>query len=219
MHLHLGNLMTGAILLATSLGCAAPLPNQLSSGNITTTATAFQTSYNSTSNRPTTKTATISVEGEKTSITLRLYDQYSNLFTTYFPDKEFLAQGSSSDEGTGVRFIANFGGSKNENAYVHIAFLNNLKTLQQLKGFVNAKNGLIASNRWRVVDRTQKVPYAWAREKIVFSKGKNIVGNVYLGQENGKVFYVITNYPVEYGDGFAPRADLILQNLQVAGVQ
>ncbi len=211
--------MTGAILLATSLGCAAPLPNQLSSGNITTTATAFQTSYNSTSNRPTTKTATISVEGEKTSITLRLYDQYSNLFTTYFPDKEFLAQGSSSDEGTGVRFIANFGGSKNENAYVHIAFLNNLKTLQQLKGFVNAKNGLIASNRWRVVDRTQKVPYAWAREKIVFSKGKNIVGNVYLGQENGKVFYVITNYPVEYGDGFAPRADLILQNLQVAGVQ
>ncbi|OUL33743.1 hypothetical protein BV375_06805 [Nostoc sp. 106C] len=219
MHLHLGNLMTGAILLATSLGCAAPLPNQLSSGNITTTATAFQTSYNSTSNRPTTKTATISVEGEKTSITLRLYDQYSNLFTTYFPDKEFLAQGSSSGEGTGVRFIANFGGSKNENAYVHIAFLNNLKTLQQLKSFVNAKNGLIASNRWRVVDRTQKVPYAWAREKIVFSKGKNIVGNVYLGQENGKVFYVITNYPVEYGDGFAPRADLILQNLQVASVQ
>ncbi|WP_243713861.1 hypothetical protein [Nostoc sp. 106C] len=211
--------MTGAILLATSLGCAAPLPNQLSSGNITTTATAFQTSYNSTSNRPTTKTATISVEGEKTSITLRLYDQYSNLFTTYFPDKEFLAQGSSSGEGTGVRFIANFGGSKNENAYVHIAFLNNLKTLQQLKSFVNAKNGLIASNRWRVVDRTQKVPYAWAREKIVFSKGKNIVGNVYLGQENGKVFYVITNYPVEYGDGFAPRADLILQNLQVASVQ
>ncbi|WP_256973050.1 hypothetical protein [Nostoc sp. T09] len=212
--------MTGAILLATSLGCAAPLPNQLSSGNgLTATPTPIQASYNSKTNRPTTKTATISVEGEKTPITLRLYDQYSNLFTTYFPDKEFLAEGSSSGEGTGARFIANFGGSKNENAYVHIAFLNNLKTLQQLKSFVNAKNGLIASNKWRVVDRTQKVPYAWAKEKIVFSKGKSIVGNVYLGQQNGKVFYVITNYPVEYGDGFSPRADLILQNLQVGSVQ
>jgi hypothetical protein len=209
--------MTGAILLVTSLGCATPIQNQLSpDNNITATPTGIQTSYNSTTNRPATKTATISVEGEKVPITLRLYDQYRNLFTTYFPEKDFLAEGVSSGEGTGVKLIANFGGSKNENAYVHVAFLNDFKTLDQIRSFVNSKNGLLASNGWQVVERTQKAPYTWAKEKIVFSKGKNVVGNVYLGEQSGKVFYVITHYPVEYGDGFPPRADLILRNLEVA---
>ncbi|BAY13612.1 hypothetical protein [Calothrix sp. NIES-2098] len=218
MHLHPVNVMSGAILLLASLGCAAPFQTQLSPGNsFTATPTAIQTSYNSKSNQPTTKTDTITVEGEKIPITLKLYDQYSNLFTTYFPDGEFIAEGGSSGEGTGVRFIANFGGNKNENAYVHVAFLNNVKTLEQVKSFVNGKNGLIASNKWRVVDRSQKVPYPWAKEKIVFSKGKNIVGTIYLGQQKGKVFYVITHFPVEYGDGFPPRADLILKNIQVSG--
>lgn len=217
MHLQLMNFMTGAILLATSFGCTTTFHNQSSSGNsVTATPTAIQTSYNSTANRPATKTDSITVEGEKVPVTLRLYDQYSNLFTTYFPEKEFLAEGVSSGEGTGVKFIANFGGSKNENAYVQVAFLNDFTTLEQIRSFVNSKNGLLVSNAWQVVDRTQKVPYAWAKEKIAFSKGKNTVGNLYLGQQNGKVFYVITHYPVEYGDGFPPRADLILRNLQAA---
>ncbi|WYL96503.1 MAG: hypothetical protein HEQ35_24260 [Gloeotrichia echinulata IR180] len=42
------------------------------------------------------------------------------------------------------------------------------------------------------------------------------MGNVYIGQQNGKAFYVISQFPGEYGDGFSPRADLILQNLQVS---
>ncbi len=217
MTFKLVNLMTGAILLLTTLGCATPAQNQLSSGNsITPAPTATQTSYNSKTNRPATKTATISIEGEKTPITLRLYNQYSDLFSTYFPEKDFIAEGNSSGEGTGVRFIANFGGSKNDNAYIHVAFLNDLKNLNQLRSFINGKNGLIASNGWRAVSRSQKVAYPWAKEKIVFSKGKDIVGDLYLGQQNGKVFYVILQFPVEYGDGFPPRADLILQNLEVA---
>ncbi|QIR37441.1 hypothetical protein HCG51_12455 [Tolypothrix sp. PCC 7910] len=216
MTLKLVNLMTGAILLVTTLGCATPAQNQLSSGNSVTPApTAIQTSYNSKANRPATKTGTISIEGEKTPTTLRLYNQYSDLFSTYFPEKDFIAEGNSSGEGTGVRFIANFGGSKNDNAYIHVAFLNDLKNLNQLRSFINGKNGLIASNGWRVVSRSQKVAYPWAKEKIVFSKGKDIVGDVYLGQQNGKVFYVILQFPVAYSDGFPSRADLILQNLVV----
>jgi len=41
------------------------------------------------------------------------------------------------------------------------------------------------------------------------------VGDVYLGEQNGKAFYVISQFPVEYGDGFPPRSDLILQHLEV----
>ncbi|WP_242037985.1 hypothetical protein [Tolypothrix sp. FACHB-123] len=206
--------------MTSSLGCTAPINNQLSSdASVSPTPTGLQTSYNSTSNRPATKTATITVEGEKVPVTLKLYDQYSDLFTTYFPDKELIAEGLSSGEGTGVKFIANFGGSRNDNAYVHIAFLNDVKTLDQLKSFVNGQNGLIATNKWQVVSREQSVTYPWAKEKIVFNQGKDIVGNVYIGQQNDKVFYVITQFPVEYGDGFPPRANLILENLQATSVK
>jgi hypothetical protein len=205
-------LITGTLLLSASFGCT--MPNQISlPDKITATPNTVDVSYNSKISRLPTKTATIFLEGEKIPITLRLYDQYSHLFTTYFPEKDFLAEGSGSGEGTGVRFIANFGGSKNENAYVHVAFLNNLTTLGQVRSFINGKRGLIASNKWRVVSKTQNVSYPWAKEKIVFSKGKDITGSLYLGEQNGKAFYVITHYPVEYGDGFSPRADLILSNL------
>lgn len=208
----------GRFLLSGSLGGAIPRQNQVSSANsVIAKPMALEVSYSAKINRPPTKTATITVEGEKIPVTLRLYDQFSDLFTTYFPEKDFLAQGVSSGEGTGVRFIANFGGSKNENAYVSVSFLNDFKTLGQVRTFINGKRGLIASNGWRVVSRTRNVPYSWAKEKIVFGKGKNMVGDIYLGQEKGKVFYVITHYPVEYGDGFPPRADLILRNLQVGG--
>jgi ASC-1-like (ASCH) protein len=208
--------MAGTVILGASLGCAIPGQNQVFS-SIIAKPRAIEVSYRAKTNRSPTKTATITVEGEKIPVSLRLYDQFSDLFTTYFPVKDFLAQGVSSGEGRGVRFIANFGGSKNENAYVSVAFLNDFKTLGQVRAFINGKRGLIASNGWRVVSRTRNVPYRWAKEKIVFGKGNNIVGNIYLGQEKGKAFYVITHYPVEYGDGFPPRADLILRNLQVGG--
>ncbi|MFK0733574.1 MAG: hypothetical protein ACFKPT_07800 [Gloeotrichia echinulata GP01] len=217
MDLNFVNRIAGTILLLGSLGCAIPAQNGVSHSNSLTTApTGIFVSYNSKTKRPPTKSATIYVEGEKIPITVKLYNKFSNLFTTYFPVQDFIVEGGSSGEGTGVRFIANFGGSKNENAYVHVAFLKNLKTIQQVRIFVNAKKGLIASNGWRVVSRTQNVSYRWAKEKIVFSKGKDIVGNVYIGQQNGKAFYVISQFPGEYGDGFSPRADLILQNLEVS---
>jgi hypothetical protein len=170
-------------------------------------------SQKSQSTKPSTKKATLSVEGQKTSITLKLYENPN--FSTYFPLEDFLAESSSSGEGQGVKFIANFSGKKNENAYVHVAFLNNFQKYSQVSKFVNSKNGLIASNKWRVVSRNKKTPYPWAKETIVFSQGKNNLGSIYIGEQKGKAFYVITHFPAEYGDGFVPRADLILRNLSV----
>lgn len=217
MYIRLIYFITGIICLGTSWSCRISQQNQVSQGNNSTAITdTIQTSDRSKTNRPATKTVTITVEGEKTPLLLKLYEEYRDLFTTYFPEQDFLAEGISSGEGTGVRFIANFGGSKNENAYVSFSFLNGIKSIEQLRKFVNGKSGLITSNGWRVVSRTQKVSYSWAKEKIVFRKGQDITGTVYLGQQNGRVFYAIAHYPVEYGDGFPPRSNLILQNLQVA---
>ncbi|WP_414566451.1 MULTISPECIES: hypothetical protein [unclassified Anabaena] len=217
MSIRLVHIAPATILLLTFWGCTVTQSNQTSPGNSTgATPTPIQSSYNSKSDRPETKTATISIEGEETPINLRLYQEYSQLFTTYYPDEDFISEGVSSGEGTGVRFISNFDGNKNEDAYVSFSFLNSFQTLEQLRNFVNGASGLIASNGWQIVNQTQDASYPWSQEQIVFREGQDITGVIYLGEQNGKVFYAVTHYPLEYGDGFAPRADFILQNLQVS---
>jgi hypothetical protein len=51
----------------------------------------------------------------------------------------------------------------------NFVFLDGLKTVAQVRNFVNGKNSLIASNKWQVVSKTQNVQYSWAKEKIVGS--------------------------------------------------
>lgn len=169
-------------------------------------------------NRLPNKTATISVEAEKNTINLKIY-QEKNLFSTYFPEADFLVQTQDINKVREVKFIANFGGIKNENAYIKFVFNNDLKTLAEVKNFINSKDGIIASDKLQIVNLSSTVTYPWAKEKINFSisKGQEIFGDIYIGEEKGKAFYVITHYPAEYGDGFEPRADLILSNLEIGG--
>lgn len=206
-------LLTGAFVTTTSVACTTINTNSNS-------PTVLQVNTQIKSQEPRTKPATISIEGEKIDVTLKLYDEVGSIFTTYFPYKDFIAESSGSGEGTGAWFYANFGGNKNELAYVHFFFPARATNLENLRRVIKDRRGLIASNGWQVVSRTQSVPYRWAKEKIVFTKrqgNQNITGAVYLGEEKGKAFYVITHYPMEYGDGFGPRANIILENLQVVG--
>lgn len=208
-------LLAGALVLGTSVPSTAQPQKVVFHSN--STSTIAQSPPRAQTQRPSTKPATISVEGEKTQITLKLYKAISPRFSTYYPEKYFLPESGASDEGTSVRFFVNTTNTKNEDAYVHFAFLNHIKTLGQVRKFVNGKRGLIASNGWQVVSRTRRVPYRWAKERIDFRQRKGnetIVGSVYLGESKGKAFYAIAHYPAEYGDGFAPRANLIFQNLQ-----
>lgn len=211
-------LMAGILVLSTSVVCTARPRNAVSNSNsLTASPAAVQASDKAQSQRPLTKTATISVEGEKTDIKLKLYDQISEVFTTYFPEKDFVVKALGFKAGIGVRFYANSGGIKNESANVQIYYAARPTSLEDLRQVVTGKPGLMTDNKWQVVSRTQNVPYSWAREKIVFNQRtgtENMTGAVYLGENQGKAFYVITHYPVEYGDGFEPRAALILENLQ-----
>ncbi len=211
-------LITGVLVLSTSVVCTARPQKAVSNSNsLTATPTAVQASDRAETQRPLTKTATISVEGEKTDIKLRLYNPISKVFTTYFPEKDFVVKAFGFRSGIGVRFNANFADTKNESANVQIYYPAHPISLEDLRQFVTGRPGLITDNKWQVVSRTQNVPYSWAREKIVFNQrrgNENLTGAVYLGEQNGKAFFVITHYPVEYGDGFEPRAALILQNLQ-----
>jgi hypothetical protein len=168
---------------------------------------------------PKTKTYPMSVEGEKTDITLKLYDERSQDFTTYIPEDDFVAESVSSGEGTGTRLFYNVTGTQDKDAYISIFFPNQDTTFEQVEALVTGKGGLVESNQWQVLNRTKDVPYSWAKEKISYQKGTgtpNIVGEVYIGHDKGKAFYVVTQYPAEYGDGFAPRSYVVLNNLQVS---
>jgi hypothetical protein len=206
-------LFASVLVLSTSTGCIAkPQPDIANSSS-----PVAQANSEKATRKPLTKTATISVEGESTPVTLKLYEQTNLKFSTYYVKDFFEPEFSSSDEGQSIRFVVNSGGIKNENAYIHFAFLNGIKNLPQVRQFVTGKKGLIASNGWRVINRTQKTPYSWAKEKIDFQKGqgsRSLLGSIYLGEARGKVFYVISQFPAEYGDGFAPRANLIFQNVE-----
>jgi hypothetical protein len=171
------------------------------------------------SEQPSTKTDTMSVEGEKTEVTLKRYNQASEIFTTYFPEKDFVGESRNFGEGTGAWFIYNVGGRQNKNVFVAMFFPAKATTLEELQQSAQERR-LLEANQWQLVNRTKEVPYTWAKEKIVYRQrtgSQNIGGEVYVGEANGKAFYVITHYPAEYGDGFAPRANLILKNLQVKG--
>ena len=222
------SLLSVAFLLSTMAACASASENAVTKGRSSTTQTTTTETSQSTQVAQTppntqqsrTKTDVISVEGEETEISLKLYDAASEVFTTYFPENDFVAEAGGSGEGTGARFYFSAGGAKNEAVYVTMFFPAQATSLQQIKKLVTQQSGLLQGNQWQVVNQTEEVPYSWAKEKITFYEQRTasepIGGEVYIGESDGKAFYVITHYPAEYAEGFSPRADLILKNLQVS---
>ncbi len=221
------SLLSVAFLLSTMAACASASENAVTKGRSSTTQTTTTETSQSTQVAQTppntqqsrTKTDVISVEGEETEISLKLYDAASEVFTTYFPENDFVAEAGGSGEGTGARFYFSAGGAKNEAVYVAMFFPAQATSLEQIKKLVTQQSGLLQGNQWQVVNQTEEVPYSWAKEKITFYEPRTasepIGGEVYIGESDGKAFYVITHYPAEYAEGFGPRADLILKNLQV----
>lgn len=167
--------------------------------------------------RPETITTTLSVEGEPTEVELQLVDEASLPFTTYIPEGEFVEEVASSGDGSGVRFYFSPTGTPNENAYLQIFFPTNAPDTATLRTELLGDQGLLAANGWEVIDRTPTTAYPWAEEQIVYEKTTSegaFTGTILIGKHQGKSFLAFTYYPVEYGDGFEPRASIILENIE-----
>ncbi|WP_353930736.1 hypothetical protein WJM97_21110 [Okeanomitos corallinicola TIOX110] len=216
MNIQFIKLISVVTLLISVTACNSESQQKATSDNRVITEDKTVVIDSKSSQKPPSKTATILVEGEKNSIDLKLYED-KNLFSTYFPPEDFVVATETSAQQKEVKFIVNFGGVKNEDAYLKIVFPEQLQNIEAVKNFINGENGLIASNKWKIVNRNNKLTYPWVKEKIAFSKGKDIVGDIYIGAEKGKVFYVITHLPIEYVDGFSAREDLIFRNLEIGG--
>jgi hypothetical protein len=163
--------------------------------------------------RPTTRTATISVEGESTQVKLERYE--SPDFVTDLPE-DFAADPSASDEGRGVRFNFSPTGTPDEAAYVQVFFPSESISAAALTTQITEENGLLASNGWELADRDTSPPYDWAQTAIGYEQPNQEMstGTIFVGEQQGKAFLVFTHFPAEYAEGFVPRADLILENLE-----
>jgi hypothetical protein len=180
---------------------AAP-PNTASRPGATTPAA---------SSRPVTKRVGVSIEGTIDTMDLHLVrspEGWAPPFSTYRP-ADMLNESASSGEGDGMRFIANFGGVRNDDAFVHVFIYPATATEAEVRRRTDAFVG----------DRPERVTearrYTWTLLERPFSgrskRGERTSGWIGLGQHAGRWFHIASEYPLEYGDGFGPRAAHILE--------
>jgi hypothetical protein len=211
-------LIAGALLFSKTLEPTAPPSTPISSSDPQGGVSSPPPASPAQPVQPETRVTPISIEGQSIEVELQLFNQPSLAFTTYVPTKEFQTHIETSDEGLGARFYYSPTGKKDENAYLYLyqpsSDNNSLEAVRQL---ILGDQGVMASNQWELGDRTDIVSYPWAKEKLTYQQQTPnglAVGAIYIGENQGKAFYVLTHYPAEYTDGFEPRSAVILENLK-----
>lgn len=224
---NLGYGLTG-LLLAAVTACAPPqteIPSatqaqpENAASSETNGSSAEAQNCSAQQSAPATKIAQISIEGETSEVELQRFVSESSPFITYFPAEDFTPELARSGEGEGDRFYFSPTGTPNPDAYVQVVFPENASSPAEVQELVLGNKGLFAANNWEEVSRNSSTPYDWAVEEIVYdqnTEAETYTGVVYIGEQNGEAFYVVTHAPIEYGDGFGPRANMILENLEVA---
>ncbi|MGG6265516.1 hypothetical protein ACQ4M3_05865 [Leptolyngbya sp. AN03gr2] len=219
--------MLDRLLLVTLLfgSLVACTPGETGSSNAISSPASPQAAPATPVSQPTassTKTTTIRVEGETQQIPIELLQ--TPYFSTYFPSDRFITDSASSGEGSATWFYwKQPDGTTNKNVYVQVFFPGQRLSVDQVRQFLVGNRALFKANGWRRIDRGSGDRYAetaysaWLRDLILFeprTNPQNIRGTAYIGEIDGRAFYVISHYPGDYGDGFTPRADVILKNLK-----
>ena len=154
--------------------------------------------------RPDSTTATIRIEGTDEPVDLRLVtvEDVPLPFSTYVP-AGWTDDVLGSGEGTAVRFAMGTPAGEGVVA-VFVPSEPNRDGLDQLARVVAESNG-------GAEPLVEAEP--WVRSGYRFADGER-VGSVRVGEHAGVPFYVLVQYPVEMGDGFGPRAALVLDRVR-----
>lgn len=170
--------------------------------------------------QPESRVILLSIEGQSVEVELKLFNVVDLPFTTYVPAKDFQGNVDGSGEGQGIKFYYSPTGKKDENAYVQMFLPSSPNSVEDIRQLILGDEGVMAGNQWELVDRTDVISYPWAKEKLTYQQqtqdtpGEMAIGAIYIGEDKGKAFYILTHYPAEYADGFEPRSAVILENLQ-----
>lgn len=166
--------------------------------------------------RPQSLTDTIRIEGMPEEVALRAFEAPEGFplpFTAYVP-RDMAAE---AGEGT-AHFTAEFGGSRTEDAFLHVLVhpegTDRQTALAAAKGYKTGR-GLPVSQGLEIIADEPRPPHLdWAIEAYRFryqSGGRWYGGTLGVGRHGGHFYQIVRHYPVEFEEGFAPRADLITE--------
>lgn len=160
------------------------------------------------SSLPQSKEGTIMIEGTSEPIRLELFDAapYSMplLFTTYIPS-DMIGEQVPDAEGPAVRFVSNFNGTRNADAFLQVGFLPAGTTSEQARDAARA----LATGSGRTARVTEGKAFDWSLAEHTYTGAKGAVGRVVLGRHGDIFFHTRTEHPPEFGDGFGPRVGII----------
>ena len=159
---------------------------------------------------PVTQSADIQVEGEIEEVSLQPFQSppdFALPFATSIP-ASMRAQPLPADSGDAVRFVD----SGNPAAYLHLFVQPLGYTADAAEENIRAVAESYGVPGVGEVEPTERFPWALAQYRFERrgSTAPPVAGFVALGQHAGRFFHVIVQHPLEWGDGFVPRARLIL---------
>ncbi|MBL8349346.1 MAG: hypothetical protein JNL87_03460 [Burkholderiaceae bacterium] len=196
----------GAAVLAATAGYAAPAA---AAPDATASATAQALAA-----RPASKQASITLEGADEPITLLLFEWASAPaplgFSTYVPS-DMIVRAPGAGPAPTLRFVANFGGVLQEQAYLELAPLPAALTPEQAVAAI-ARSAPAGAPLRRCSGADCRLGWAIAEFDVAAgtkTRGR-AAGVVALGRHGDRYFRLTLRHPLEYGSGFGPRADLIL---------
>jgi hypothetical protein len=181
--------------------------------------------------RPDTREGIIEIEGTQERFVFDLFEAprgFPVRFSTYVP-RDMVAEAEAEDETGTVRFVANFGGRRNDLAVLHFYFfpegvleeqaraeLQTFATSRGVPRSLEIPDAVSAPPPQLQTDRvTAEQLYDWARYGFRFSmEGPDgvLLGTASLGWYRDRFFHVVMQYPEEYAEGFVPRAEWIIRD-------
>jgi hypothetical protein len=164
--------------------------------------------------RPTEQVMRIEIEGypeELRFVLFRTGEGFALPFSTYVP-VDMAAEADRWEALEGVRFVAVFGGQRNESAALRVIVHHAGATESDA---VAVLRGLAADLGTELVDAPWEDSFEWSvrdfRNVAEPFRADAVEGVMALGIRGGRYFAVVIHYPAEYGDGFGPRAEQILR--------
>ncbi len=193
---------------------ALPRDTELASGDGAATpsnaASPNSTAGTATEARPASKPGRITIEGFDEWLELDRFETPRGFplpFTTYAPS-DLLAEGSPA----AISFVANFGSRRNDAVVLR---------LLPLAGGVS-EGAARESARREAARRGQIAPgeprrFAWSLAEYPYAGSTPMgpgEGLVAVGRHGERYFMLLLEYPLEYSEGFLPRATRVLQELR-----
>lgn len=167
------------ILLGVLVGC-----NRSDKPAATTTTDSAQSRVT----LPSEKTDTIVIEGNKQAIKLRLVRPPSALpYVTYLPE-DMISETHISRLGEAHYFYANFGGTRNNQAFL---------VMKLLPAGAKMVDAITAAKAFRDEGDAHR-----------------FVTKVDVRQHGDRFYFLGEHYPPEYGDGFPPRSQIVQREWQ-----